>query len=67
MALDPEDFAPEDFAPESFESEEGAERMNFGTVCSSLIALPAPGSGKLPIWRFAPGMPGKTPYYEVML
>jgi uncharacterized protein with NRDE domain len=56
MAVDPKDFT----------SKEGTERMNFGTVCSSLIALPAPGSAKLPIWRFAPGMPGETPYHEVM-
>lgn len=54
-------------APEDFASDEGVERVDFGTVCSSLIALPAIGSDKSPVWRFAPGMPGKTPYHDVLL
>ncbi|NQV45257.1 MAG: NRDE family protein [Rhodospirillales bacterium] len=59
-------IAPEDFESEPG-SEEGAKGVDFGTVCSSLIALPAPGTDKVPIWRFAPGMPGETPYRDVML
>lgn len=53
-------------APEDFASDEGVERVDFGTVCSSLIALPAIGSDKSPVWRFAPGMPGETPYHDVL-
>ena len=38
----------------------------FGTVSSSLIALPAPGRfGIKPRWLFAPGPPGKTAYAPV--
>ena len=33
----------------------------FGTLCSSLIALPADTNRK-PIWRFAPGAPDRTAY-----
>ncbi len=62
MAINPEDFTSEDFTPDA-----DADRMDFGTICSSLIALPAPGSGKTPVWRFAPGMPGETPYYDVIV
>ena len=43
---------------------------NFGTVSSSLIALPGvPDEGRRPkpTWRFAPGSPGDTAYYDVML
>jgi uncharacterized protein with NRDE domain len=42
----------------------------FGTVSSSLIALPAvPDTGPrpAPIWRFAPGIPGETKYFDVMM
>lgn len=53
--------------PEAFAAQGDTEASDFGTVSSSLIALPAPGSGKMPIWRFAPGMPGKIPYYSVIL
>ena len=53
--------------PEDFTLDENTDRTDFGTVCSSLIALPAPGSGKMPVWRFAPGMPGEAPYYDVIL
>ncbi len=42
--------------------------FGFGTVSGSLIALPAPGvGGRRPIWRFAPGRPGATPYGPVEL
>ena len=39
----------------------------FGTVSSALIALPAAGSGSKPIWRFAAGLPGPTPFVRVVL
>ena len=40
----------------------------FGTVSSSIIALPAPGSGaKKPVWRFAAGRPGEAAYEPVAL
>src|SRR5436190_329771 len=39
----------------------------FGTVSSALIALPAAGSGSKPIWRFATGLPGPTPFVRVVL
>lgn len=61
MAIAPEDFEGEPGA------EEGVKSVDFGTVCSSLIALPAPGIDKTPIWRFAPGRPGETPYRDVMV
>ena len=34
----------------------------FGTVSSSLIALPAIGSEKPPVWRFAAGRPDRAPW-----
>jgi len=38
----------------------------YGTVCSSLIALPAPNlDGKKPIFLFAGGRPGEAEYYPV--
>lgn len=38
----------------------------FGTVSSSLIALPAPGRpGARPVWLFAPGRPDETPYSAI--
>jgi hypothetical protein len=39
----------------------------FGTVSSALIALPASGRDKTPIWLFAPGPPGVAPYAPVQL
>ena len=36
----------------------------YGTVSASLLALPAPDVGK-PVWRFAPGRPGDTPFDPV--
>lgn len=40
----------------------------FGTVSSSLIALPAVGAeGKKPVWRFAAGRPGEVPFEPVAL
>ncbi|CCG40200.1 NRDE family protein [Magnetospirillum molischianum] len=39
----------------------------FGTVSSSLIALPAPGSEAPPVWRFAPGRPDRTPFESLEL
>ena len=38
----------------------------FGTLSSSLIALPAPGRpGLRPVWRFCAGRPGDAPYLPV--
>ncbi len=37
----------------------------FGTLSSSLIALPAPGPARSPVWRFAAGRPGEAPYRAV--
>lgn len=39
-----------------------APRGGFGTVCSSLVALPEQG---LPIWLFAAGAPHETPFAPV--
>ncbi len=40
----------------------------FGTVSSSIIALPAPEpAGKKPVWRFAAGRPGEVAYEPVAL
>ncbi|MGZ8409646.1 MAG: NRDE family protein [Hyphomicrobium sp.] len=39
----------------------------FGTVSSALIALPAGGRDRAPIWLFAPGPPGVAPYVPVRL
>ncbi|MFO1059489.1 MAG: NRDE family protein [Dongiaceae bacterium] len=37
----------------------------FGTVSSSLLALPAPGAAARPVWRFAAGLPGVAPFRPV--
>ncbi|MBM3483982.1 MAG: NRDE family protein [Alphaproteobacteria bacterium] len=38
----------------------------FGSVNASLIALPAPRPGAVrPLWRFAAGAPGRTPFEDV--
>jgi hypothetical protein len=39
----------------------------FETVSSSLIALPAAGSNRKPVWLFTPGRPGQQPYRPVAL
>ena len=40
----------------------------FGTVSSSLLALPAPGRpGQRPVWLFADGPPGEAPFERVAL
>jgi hypothetical protein len=39
----------------------------FGTVSSSLIALPTPGDGKTPIWRFTSERPVPGQYIEISL
>jgi hypothetical protein len=39
-------------------------RAGFGTVCSSLLALPAQGR---PIWLFAAGRPHATPFLPVRM
>ena len=40
----------------------------FGTVSSSIIALPTPASSpKRPVWRFAAGRPGEAPFEPVSL
>lgn len=36
----------------------------FGTVCASLLALPADGAAH-PVWLFAPGRPGDTPFAPI--
>ena len=47
---------------------EGAETSGFGTVSSSLIALPAIAkSEKRPIWRFASGAPSDWKWQEVAI
>lgn len=41
---------------------------DFGTVSSSLLALPAPETAPLkPVWRFAAGLPGAAPFDPVDL
>jgi hypothetical protein len=61
---------------ESNESGEGgplgamsiATEGGFGTVSSSIIALPAPASPpRRPVWRFAAGAPGEAPFEPVSL
>lgn len=37
----------------------------FATVSSSLLALPAVGRKRRPIWRFAPGRPDQHPFADV--
>jgi len=38
----------------------------YGTVCSSLLALPAPNTqGKRPIFLFCAGRPGETEFVPV--
>jgi hypothetical protein len=37
---------------------------DYGTVCSSLVALPATGQ---PIMKFAPGLPGEAAFQPVAL
>src|SRR5262249_45873323 len=37
----------------------------FATVSSSLLALPAPGTKRHPVWRFAAGRPGVYPFEKV--
>jgi len=59
-------------AGEPDEGREGAmavvTEVGFGTVSSSLIALPSiESSGTLPVWRFAAGLPGEAPFEEVAL
>jgi len=44
-----------------------ARPSGFGTVSSSLIALPAPGIEADPVWRFAPGRPDRTPFEPVAI
>jgi hypothetical protein len=39
----------------------------FATVSSSLVALPAVGRKRRPLWRFAPGRPGEHPFADVQL
>lgn len=40
---------------------------DFGTVSSSLLALPGKETGRKPVWRFAPGLPGTVGYDPVTL
>ncbi len=39
----------------------------FATVSSSLLALPALGRKRRPVWRFAPGRPDQHPFADVNL
>jgi uncharacterized protein with NRDE domain len=39
----------------------------FATVSSSLLALPAPGRKRRPVWRFAPGRPDQHAFADVKL
>ncbi|MCC7428933.1 MAG: NRDE family protein [Alphaproteobacteria bacterium] len=41
-------------------------RDGYGTICSSLIALPA-AAGRAPVWLFAPGPPDRTDYAPVTI
>ncbi len=41
-----------------------APRAGFGTVCTSLLALPRHGP---PVWQFAPGPPDEADFYSVVL
>ena len=43
-------------------------KTQYGTLSSSLIALPAPNTqGRKPVWRFCAGLPGETRYEAVAL
>jgi hypothetical protein len=61
--------------PDSGRDEDGRERsmcivteIGFGTLSSSLIALPSSAElGVMPVWRFAAGRPGEIPYKSVAL
>jgi len=45
-----------------------ATESGFGTVSSSIIALPAPAAPpRRPVWRFAAGKPGEAPFEPVSL
>jgi len=44
-----------------------ATDRGFGTVSSSLIALPKAGRDTKPVWLFAPGAPDRTPFEMVAL
>ena len=44
-----------------------ATPAGFATVSSSLIALPAVGRKRRPLWRFAPGRPGEHAFADVEL
>jgi uncharacterized protein with NRDE domain len=44
-----------------------ADTDGFGTVSSALLALPAPGLGKRPIWRSANGRPDQNSFVAVTL
>jgi hypothetical protein len=39
----------------------------FGTLSSALIALPAPGRDRRPIWRFSAGRPDVAPFLPVAM
>ena len=42
-----------------------ATESGFATVSSSLLALPAAGAKRRPVWRFAAGRPGIYPFEKV--
>jgi hypothetical protein len=44
-----------------------ATDSGFATVSSSLLALPAPGRKRRPVWRFAAGRPDRHPFVGVSL
>ena len=39
----------------------------FATVSSSIVALPEPGAGRLPVFRFAPRLPTAQPWKTLKL
>ena len=53
-----------DFAGQPGEQLNVVPRSGYGTVCSSLLALPKAGP---PIWRFAAGPPNAVPFRRVRL
>jgi hypothetical protein len=44
-----------------------ADKSGFGTVSSSLIALPGGAEVAMPVWRFAAGPPGSVSYHALTL
>ena len=66
---EPDFDTPENIKQAAYKAiQEGVTQGGFGTVSSSIIALPGPETAiKKPVWRFAPGRPGEVPYEAVAL